>query len=93
MSEASNVIAIVDDDENVREVLLALFELSGHEAEAFGSGAGLLEQIGFDRFACLVVDVKMPGMTGLELIVELGSRGASIPMQLITGATNDEVHR
>jgi two-component system response regulator FixJ len=93
MSDPSNVIAIVDDDKDVREVLSALFELSGYEVETFGSGAGFLEQIGFDRFACLVVDLKMPGMTGLELVAKLGIRGTRIPTLLITGATNEEVRR
>jgi two-component system response regulator FixJ len=93
MSESPNVIAIVDDDEDVREVLSALFDLSGYEVETFGSGSGFLEQVGFDRFACLVVDLKMPGMTGLKLVAELGSRGVRIPTLLITGATNEEVRR
>ncbi|MDR3529648.1 MAG: response regulator [Rhodopila sp.] len=82
----SNVVAIVDDDEDVRDVISALFELCGHDVETYKSGTEFLQDAVLDRLACLVVDLKMPEMTGLELVAELERRGVAIPTVLITGS-------
>jgi len=90
-SEALNVVAIVDDDGDVRDVLDALLETAGHTVKTYTSGADLLEDPEVRNVACLVVDQKMPGMTGLELLRALEARGYNIPSLLITGLPDPAV--
>lgn len=81
-------IAIVDDDEDVRDVLEGLLETLGHAVKTYNSGAELLAEGRLDDLSCLVVDQKMPQMTGLQLISELERRGIVVPSLLITGDTS-----
>lgn len=81
----SNVVAVIDDDEDVREVLSALFSVCGHDVETYKSATEFLQEAEFNSLACLVVDLRMPRMTGLELAAELESMGVAIPTLLITG--------
>jgi FixJ family two-component response regulator len=89
----SNTVAVVDDDEDVRDVLAALLELCGHDVETYQSATEFLQQAVLDQFSCLVVDLNMPGLKGIELIAELESKGVAIPTLLITGASNADVRR
>jgi FixJ family two-component response regulator len=93
MQERSDTVAVIDDDEDVRDVLAALLELCGHNVETYTSGIQFLQEAALDRLVCLVVDLNMPGMTGLELAIELESRGVAIPTLLITGASNAAVRK
>jgi FixJ family two-component response regulator len=78
-------IHIVDDDEAVRSSLRLLIRSVGLQAQAHASAHDFLA--GYDRRqpGCLVLDVRMPGMSGLELQQELNRRGATIPVVFITG--------
>ncbi len=91
--ENASTVAVIDDDDEVRDVLRMLLETAGHDVETFKSGAQFLEIAAFERMACLVVDQKMPRMTGVELLQELDRRGLQIPALLITGAHDPEVAR
>jgi FixJ family two-component response regulator len=82
-------ISIVDDDGSVREGLVSLMQSHGYLAEAFESGAGFLASDRRHRTDCLIADMHMPGMTGLELVEQLAAAGAAIPTILIT-ARHDE---
>jgi len=81
-----NIVAIVDDDGDVRDVLDALLEQAGHAVRTYNSGQQLLDDTDLNDIACLVVDQKMPGMTGLDLLRALDASGRTIPSLLITGA-------
>lgn len=81
-----NIVAIVDDDGDVRDVLDALLEQAGHVVRTYNSGQQLLDDTDLNDIACLVVDQKMPGMTGLDLLRALDASGRTIPSLLITGA-------
>lgn len=83
--ENASTVAVIDDDDEVRDVLRVLLEAAGHDVETFKSGSQFLQSAELDRMACLVVDQRMPSMTGLELLQELDRRGHSIPSLLITG--------
>ena len=85
--ENASTVAIIDDDNDVREVLGALLETVGYSVQTYKSGAAFLADPEHLQMACLVVDQRMPGMTGLQLLLELERRGVSIPALLITGAT------
>jgi two-component system CheB/CheR fusion protein len=79
------VISVVDDDPPVRQAIRLLLEASGYEVEAFATCEAFLTRDRPERSACLLVDVGMPGMDGLELQERLNAEGAEIPVVVITG--------
>jgi two-component system, LuxR family, response regulator FixJ len=81
----SAVVFVVDDDESVRSSLRFLLRTAGLESRAFGSAPEFLQSYDPAQPGCLVLDVRMPGMSGLELQQELNLRGAIIPVIFITG--------
>ncbi|WP_253190431.1 response regulator transcription factor [Sphingomonas sp. LM7] len=83
------VIAIVDDDEAVREALCDLLEVEGLSARAFDGAAALLSDTALDSFDCLVTDVRMPEIDGIELQRRLRARGATLPILFITSTTDE----
>ena len=80
-----NIVAIIDDDGDVRDVLDALLESAGHTVKTYTSGQQLLDDPELNDVACIVVDQKMPEMTGLDLLRRLDAKGHTIPSLLITG--------
>lgn len=78
-------VFVVDDDESVRGSLRFLLRSVGLESRAFGSAPEFLAAYDPAQPGCLVLDVRMPGMSGLELQQELNVRGAIIPVVFITG--------
>ena len=86
----SRLISIVDDDEPFRESMRKLVMLLGYTVEAFPSAADFLASRHLPETACLVADVHMPGMTGIELHRHLVAAGYAIPTILVT-AYPDEV--
>jgi RNA polymerase sigma factor (sigma-70 family) len=77
-------VFIVDDDAGVRDSLAMLLELKGFRTRTFADAAAFLAEYRPDWPGCLVLDLRMPGMTGLELQAELGRRGAALPVIIIT---------
>jgi len=78
------ILAIVDDDASVRIALLGLMKAAGVRARAFASAEELLESGLLPQTVCLVADVRMPGMSGLELLDWLNARRAGVPVIFIT---------
>lgn len=85
MSEESGLVYVVDDDEAVRGSLRMLLKSVGLGTETYASGNEFLERYDPNRVSCLVADIRMPGLSGLELQDELNSRQAEIPIIFITG--------
>jgi two-component system response regulator FixJ len=83
------LVAIVDDDESVRDAVGSLFRSMGFQAEPFAGGREFLESPKLRAFRCLIVDVQMPEMDGLELQLRLAAASYPIPIIFIT-AHNDE---
>lgn len=79
------LVIIVDDDEDVRLALVELMESVGQETVCFGSTRELLEVTPSDRPGCFVLDVRMPGLSGLDFQNQLASRGDAKPVVFITG--------
>jgi two-component system, LuxR family, response regulator FixJ len=78
-------VYIVDDDEAVRHSLAGLLESEGYAAESFGSAAEFLAAAPALDAGCVIVDIRMPGMDGLELRERLTANGIDYPMIVITG--------
>jgi FixJ family two-component response regulator len=85
------LIAIVDDDQPYRESMRKLIMLLGYTVEAFPSAADFLASHHLPETACLVADVHMPGMTGLDLHRHLVDAGYAIPTILVTAYPDDVV--
>ena len=84
-------ISIVDDDESVREAMSGLMRSIGFAANAFPSGESFLKSSRLHRTACLIADVQMPGMTGVELHHRLLASGNPVPTILITAHVDEKV--
>ena len=82
--QGNEFIAIVDDDESVQSALQDLIEADGLSAKCFGSAEEFLESGLQHRTACLISDLRMPGMSGLELQSRLKADGYKTPIIFIT---------
>jgi FixJ family two-component response regulator len=80
----NRAVAIVDDDEEVRVALGGLLKSAGLAARAFESAEEFIESGQQSQVACLITDIRMPGMSGLELQAKLNAKGCSIPIVFIT---------
>jgi two-component system, LuxR family, response regulator FixJ len=87
------LVAIVDDDESVRKSTRRLIQSFGYRAEAFASGAEFLASPLAVRTACLVLDVRMPDMDGLEVQRQLTARHLHVPVVFISGRASDDEER
>jgi FixJ family two-component response regulator len=87
---AQRIVAIVDDDESVRKSLQGLLRAVGLPAKTFASAEEFLDSGQQQHAACLIADIRMPGMSGLELQARLNSQNCRIPTIFITahGDTN-----
>lgn len=85
MAEQGQTVTIIDDDVAVRESLTWLLESVGIGTRAYETAAAFLEDPRSDGSSCLIVDVRLPGMSGLELQDVLRERGWGVPVIIITG--------
>jgi FixJ family two-component response regulator len=83
------LLSVVDDDESVRESLPDLLREFGFAARSFSSGQAFLSSDSVDKTRCLILDIAMPGMSGLDLQQELKRRGQAIPIIFITGQKDE----
>lgn len=90
MSAAKPVVCIVDDDHAVRESLVSLVQCCGYSALPFASAEQFLEGGEISRADFLIVDVRLPGMTGIELLDRLAMAGQTIPAVVVTGHADSE---
>lgn len=81
----NRTVYVVDDDEAVRDSLRALLEAAGFTVSVFESGQAFLDSDVRRESRCLIADVRMPGMNGLDLQARLAATGASLPVIFITG--------
>lgn len=85
MGATHELVCVVDDDQSIRRGLRRLFKSAGHAAEMFASAEDYLARETFAGPICLVLDVRMPGLNGLDLQQALESRGAGEQIVFITG--------
>jgi FixJ family two-component response regulator len=91
-SSRTKLIAVVDDDELVRVALQRLLKTSGFAVASFGSAEDLLKSGQLQDIACLIADIRMPGMSGLDLQAKLKADNCAVPIVFIT-AHGDEKMR
>ena len=87
----SRLVAIVDDDESVQLALRDLIESDGMPAICFGSAEHFLDSEARSKAACLIADIRMPGMSGLELQAKLKAERCRIPVIFITAHGDAEM--
>ena len=86
--QAEAVIAIVDDDFSAREGLSSLIRSTGFEVETFASAQEFLARHGAEAPSCLVLDLQLPGLSGLDLQKRMAAAGLEIPIVFLTGHGN-----
>jgi len=94
MSEREgDLVAVVDDDASLRRSVRNLLMSVGFQVEAFASAEQFLEAPQRGSIGCLVLDLRLTGMNGLDLLRHLGSIGSQIPVIILTAHGDDEVRR
>jgi len=88
-----SLLSVVDDEEMLRESLPELLREFGFAARAFSSGQEFLSSNYVDETRCLILDVAMPEMSGLDLQQELKRRGQAIPIIFISGQKDEDVRK
>ena len=89
---AAPLVFIVDDDSSVRRSLARLVRAAGFDVETFASAREFLARPRYDGVSCLVLDVRMPGLTGLDLQETLAAAGQRVSIVFITGYPDVRAH-
>jgi len=86
-------VCIVDDDASLRRSLSNLLTSVGFRVQTFESAEAFLESADRDSIGCMVLDVRMAGMTGVELLTHLAAAGSRIPVIMLTAHADEEMVR
>jgi two-component system, LuxR family, response regulator FixJ len=78
-------VFVIDDQESVRHALAEMLGVFGFEVETYDSAVSFLQSLAAPRIGCIVADVRMPGIDGIELVRELTRRSVDLPVVLISG--------
>jgi FixJ family two-component response regulator len=85
------VISIIDDDDLVRDATASYLRSRGYSVAAFASAEDFLESDDLDRTTCAVVDIHLPGLSGIDLQRRLRAAGRTMPVIFITALADDDV--
>lgn len=85
MASVRLLVAVVDDEESVRRALRRLFLAAGIDVDTFASGQEFLASLAARRPDCAVLDLRLPGLTGLDVLERLAEAGIRLPVVLVTG--------
>ena len=85
MMEGKTRIALVDDDPGVRDATAAMLAREGYQVDRFDSGESFLEAVTDASCDIVLLDIRMPGMSGIDVLRELGSREIDTPVIILTG--------
>lgn len=85
MTQNEAVVHVIDDDEAIRESLAFLLESAELEVRTYDSANAFLEALPHDVHGCVVTDIRMPGVSGIELLRQLRTMGVALPVIVITG--------
>jgi FixJ family two-component response regulator len=87
------LVSIVDDDESLRRSVGNLLTSVGFRVETFASAEAFLQSAHRGNTGCVVLDLRMPGMSGLDLLMQLAAIGSRIPVIILTAHSDDEARR
>ncbi len=87
------LVFVVDDDSSARSGIARLLRTAGHDVRAFASAEEFLDDFDPETFGCLVLDARMPGMSGEELLAELKTRGVHLPIIAVSADDDPETRR
>ena len=93
MNDPRPLIAVLDDEESVRQAIERLLRAAGMTVECFAAGQDFLTSLQQHEPACLVLDLHMPGMNGFEVQAALAKSGRTLPVVVITGHDTAESHQ
>jgi FixJ family two-component response regulator len=93
MVQRKHLVAAVDDDRRVRESIQSVLESAGYDAALFGSAEEFLQSGALDRAMCVIADVRLPGLHGLELQRRIREYRAQMPVIFITAHDEDDIRR
>jgi two-component system response regulator FixJ len=79
------LIHVIDDDAAMRDSLSFLLDVNGYSSKTYDSANAFLAEAAADALSCVISDIRMPGLNGIELVRQLKSKGATCPVILITG--------
>ena len=82
---AAPIVHVIDDNDAVRDSLVFLLETANLSVKSYASAQDFLDQVSDAAAGCVITDVRMPGMTGLDLVRRLNTRGGILPVIVITG--------
>jgi FixJ family two-component response regulator len=85
MNENNPLVCVIDDESSIRESLSSLLRSAGLKVQAFSSAQEFLASAPLEALSCLVLDVRLPGISGLDLQQELVSKDIQIPIIFLTG--------
>ena len=85
------IIAVIDDDQPFRDALASVLKAAGFGVTAYGSAEEYLESLGQQATDCLVLDVRLPGMSGVELQRHMIETGSSVPIIFVSGHGDDSL--
>ena len=88
-----SLVFVVDDDSSARSGITRLLRTAGHEVRAFASAEEFLDAYDPETFGCLVLDARMPGMSGEELHAELKARGVRLPIIVVSADDDPNTRR
>jgi FixJ family two-component response regulator len=89
----TRLVSIVDDDESLRRSVKNLLTSVGFQVETFASAEAFLQSAHRADTRCVVLDLRMPGMSGLDLLMHLAATGSPIPVVILTAHSDDEARR
>ena len=89
---ATALISVIDDDDSLRLALMGLMRSLGHRVEGFASAEAFLDAGAPARSQCIVTDIQMPGLSGIDLKNRLDDEGSSVPVIMITARPEPLLH-
>ena len=89
-AKGGGIVAVVDDDQSVRDATECFLRSTGYPAEGFASAEAFLSCSHHLEFSCLVLDIGLPGISGLDLQQHLLTQGSRVPVIFVTAATDPQ---
>jgi FixJ family two-component response regulator len=93
MPQSNPIVAAVDDDRRVRDSVQSVLESAGYDARAFESGEAFLDSGILSKVACVIADVRLPGIDGIELQCRIRHERPELPIVFVTAHDDDDVRR